>query len=132
MHDGSNLLSPEAAEKLKQILEPFVKDPEAIFVIVDGFMLYWDQGVSEQLDCKITFTASFETLKTRRDKRQGYHTLEGYWVDPPQYFEKIVWPEYLRLNQHNVTVKDVLMINTDENSIDETASKVANKLCEML
>lgn len=132
VHDGSKLLSNEAADKLRQILDPFVQDPEAIFVIVDGFMLYWDERVSQQLDCKITFTASFETLKRRREERQGYHTLEGYWVDPPNYFEKIVWPEYVRLNQHNATVKDVLTIDTDGNSIDETAIKVANKLREML
>lgn len=132
VHDGSSLLSPEAGEKLKQILAPFVQDPEAIFVIVDGFMLYWDEKVSQQLDCKITFTGSYETLKSRREKRQGYHTLEGYWVDPPGYFDKIVWPEYLKMNQHNATIKSVLTINTEENSIDETALKVAQKLVDML
>lgn len=132
VHDGSSLLSGQAADKLIEILAPFVQDLSAIFVIVDGFMLYWNEKVSQQLDCKITITGSYETLKSRREKRQGYHTLEGYWVDPPGYFEKIVWPEYLRLNEHNATVKDVLTINTDESTIDETALKVADKLITML
>jgi nicotinamide/nicotinate riboside kinase len=58
--------------------------------------------------------------------------LEGYWVDPPGYFDKIVWPEYVRLNEHNATVKDVLTVDTDKNSIDETALMVADKLCQIL
>lgn len=95
-------------------------------------MLYWDDRVSQQLDCKVNITGTFETLKSRREKRQGYHTLEGYWVDPPGYFEKIVWPEYLRLNEQAATVEDVLSLSTDENSIDETALKVADKLITML
>jgi nicotinamide/nicotinate riboside kinase len=132
VHDGSSLLSIEAVNALNQILAPFVNDPDAIFVFVDGFMLYWNDQVSQQLDCKITITASYETLKSRREKRQGYHTLEGYWVDPPGYFDKIVWPEYLRMNEHNATIKDVLIINTDENSIDETAIKVASKVQDRL
>ncbi|KAI7867315.1 uncharacterized protein EV154DRAFT_432422 [Mucor mucedo] len=132
VHDGSSLLSPQVADQLAHILAPFAQDPSAIFVIVDGFMLYWDDRVSQQLDCKVNITGTFETLKSRREKRQGYHTLEGYWVDPPGYFEKIVWPEYLRLNEQAATVEDVLSLSTDENSIDETALKVADKLITML
>jgi nicotinamide/nicotinate riboside kinase len=132
VHDGSKLISPEALAQLEEILKPFLTNQDAIFVFVDGFMLYWNEQVSQQLDCKISFTASYETLKARREKRQGYHTLEGYWVDPPGYFDKIVWPEYLRLSKHNATVDNILTINTDACSIDETALQVANKLCELL
>ena len=130
VHDGSSLLSVEAANTLKDKLSKFVQDPEAVFVFVDGFMLYWDKKVYDLLDCKITFDSSYDTLKSRREKRQGYHTLEGYWVDPPGYFEKIVWPEYTRLREHNAKLHDVLEIDTDENTIDETAIKVADKLCQ--
>lgn len=132
VHDGSKLISVEASAQLKQILKPFLTNEDVVFVFVDGFMLYWDEQVSQQLDCKISFTGSYATLKSRREKRQGYHTLEGYWVDPPGYFDKIVWPEYLRLSNHNATVNNMLTIDTDTCSIDETAIQVANKLCELL
>jgi nicotinamide/nicotinate riboside kinase len=132
IHDGSKLISSEASAQIEQILKPFSTNQDAIFVFVDGFMLYWDDKVSQHIDCKIAFTGSYETLKSRREKRQGYHTLEGYWVDPPGYFDKIVWPEFLRLSKHNATINDILTINTDVYSIDETALLVANKLTELL
>lgn len=128
VHDGSKLLSPKTAEELNRILAHLVDDPETVFVFVDGFMLYWDEGVRSQLDFKISINASFDTLKVRREKRQGYHTLEGYWVDPPGYFDKIVWPEYIRLSKHNATLDDVLTIDTDKNSIDEAALIAAGEL----
>lgn len=102
------------------------------FVIVDGFMLYWDNRVYQHLDCKISLITSYETLKSRREQRQGYHTAEGYWIDPPGYFDKIVWPEYLRLSQHDRSLKDIVIIDTDKNSIAQTALKVAEDLCKHL
>ncbi|WWC72154.1 uncharacterized protein I206_106114 [Kwoniella pini CBS 10737] len=50
---------------------------ELVWYIVDGFVLYWD--------------------KTRREERQVYVLQHGsVWVDPPNYFEKIVWPGYVK------------------------------------
>ncbi|CAO0797623.1 unnamed protein product [Mucor circinelloides] len=133
VHDGSSLVSQEASSKLREILAPLLeKHPHVTFVFVDGFLLYCDDSVSQQLDCKIGFKASYETLKSRREKRQGYHTLEGYWVDPPGYFDKIVWPEYLNQSRHEETIDELLAINTDEFNIDDTAIKVAEKIVQDL
>ncbi|KAG1471876.1 hypothetical protein G6F56_001863 [Rhizopus delemar] len=71
---------------------------------------------------------SYATLKSRREERQGYHTEGGYWIDPPGYFDKIVWPEYLRLNEHDDTLEDVLKIDTDKNSIRDMSLIVADRL----
>lgn len=30
----------------------------------------------------------------RREARDGYVTLEGFWADPPGYVDKVVWPNY--------------------------------------
>ncbi|KAI7900750.1 P-loop containing nucleoside triphosphate hydrolase protein [Cokeromyces recurvatus] len=130
-HDGSSLITQQTLAKLQAILKPLMDD-ENIFILVDGFMLYWDERVTSLLDCKVFVTASYHSLKSRREKRQGYHTVEGYWVDPPNYFDKIVWPEYIRLSQHNEMISDLFTLNTDENSIEETALKVSNHLCKEL
>lgn len=89
VHDGSKLLNDSVATQLEKIWEPFINDREIVFVIVNKFMLYWDERVSRQLDCKITFTASYELLKARREARREYHTSDGdFWADLPGCFEK--------------------------------------------
>lgn len=69
-------------------------------VLVDGFMLYHDPQIIELFDIKLFFHASYQTLKERRESRAGYTTLDGFWVDPPNYFENIVWPAYVRSHQY--------------------------------
>jgi len=36
-------------------------------------------------------------VNKRRSKR-GYVTTEGYWTDPPEYFDTIVWPYFVKYN----------------------------------
>ncbi|CAO3701744.1 unnamed protein product [Rhizopus stolonifer] len=126
-HDGSNQLEDETLCLLKEKLSRFRKE-DCRFVILDGFMLYWDNRILNQLDCKISLTSSYETLKFRRESRQGYHTSDGYWVDPPGYFDQIVWPEYLRLIQRDHALNQVLTIDTDQNSIPQMMFKAIEKL----
>ncbi|CAO3650720.1 unnamed protein product [Cunninghamella blakesleeana] len=114
------------------------KNNNTLWLIVDGFMLLSDPQVYELLDYRVFVTASYATLKKRREERQGYHTLEGYWVDPPNYFDYIVWPEFLKQhkhiqgphNQHQPTEYDpsITLINTDELSIPQSIDKVVNLL----
>ena len=40
----------------------------------------------------------------RREARNGYVTLEGFWEDPPDYFDKIVWPNYVE--EHHCLFKN--------------------------
>ncbi|KAG1055489.1 hypothetical protein G6F43_002554 [Rhizopus delemar] len=127
LHDGSNQLDNETALELRQKLSGFIEKDDR-FIIVDGFMLYWDDRLIDELDCKISLKTSYETAKSRREERQGYHTQEGYWIDPPGYFDKIVWPEYLRLCEHEKTLREILVIDTDRNSIKQMALMTADKL----
>ncbi|KAI9263316.1 P-loop containing nucleoside triphosphate hydrolase protein [Phascolomyces articulosus] len=137
-HDGSTLISDVALERLKESIAPLKQD-DTLYLIVDGFMLYWDRDLCTHLDCKVFINASYETLKHRRESRQGYVTTEGYWIDPPGYFDKIVWPEYIKCNKHlflgedhseieHEAVQGVLVLDTDKYSIEETANAVVNKL----
>lgn len=69
-------------------------------VLVDGFMLYHDRDLLDLFDVKLFFYASFQTLKTRRESREGYQTVDGFWQDPPGYFENIVWPSYVATHSY--------------------------------
>ncbi|KAI5954510.1 NRK1 [Candida jiufengensis] len=69
-------------------------------VFVDGFMLFHDFEIIKLFDIDLIFHASFNTLKSRREARAGYNTAEGFWVDPPNYFELIVWPAYEKSHKH--------------------------------
>ena len=65
--------------------------------VLDGFLLYPPSMAVVQplLDVKLFVRASFAHAKRRREARDGYVTLEGFWADPPGYVEKIVWPNYV-------------------------------------
>lgn len=63
-------------------------------VLVDGFMLYHDEEILDLFDVKLFFHAPYKILKARREARQGYNTVAGFWADPPNYFDDIVWPEF--------------------------------------
>ncbi|KAI9498747.1 hypothetical protein BDB00DRAFT_783852 [Zychaea mexicana] len=137
-HDGSATLSKEALERLEAAIAAINQD-DTLFLIVDGFMLFWDERLCAHLDCKVFITASYDTLKQRRESRQGYVTTEGYWKDPPGYFDTIVWPQYIKWNKHlfvgeehseieHKAVQHVLVLDTDKHSIEETANAVVEKL----
>ncbi|OWZ65212.1 hypothetical protein AYX15_03274 [Cryptococcus neoformans] len=80
---------------------------ELIWVIVDGFVLYYDKDVVDMLDIRIFLRVPYDVLKDRREERQVYvlqHPDDaaegGVWIDPPEYFDKIVWPGYLKAHAH--------------------------------
>ncbi|KAK2591740.1 ribosylnicotinamide kinase [Conoideocrella luteorostrata] len=65
--------------------------------ILDGFLLYSPSMAALQpsLDLKFFVRASYARAKARREARDGYVTIEGFWTDPPGYVDKIVWPNYV-------------------------------------
>ncbi|KFG84955.1 nicotinamide riboside kinase 1 [Metarhizium anisopliae] len=65
--------------------------------LLDGFLLYSPsmQAVHSHLDLKLFVRASYAKAKARREARDGYVTIEGFWADPPGYVDKIVWPNYV-------------------------------------
>ncbi|OTA04908.1 nicotinamide riboside kinase 1, putative [Trichoderma parareesei] len=71
--------------------------PPLRICILDGFLLYTPamSPIQPHLDLKIFLRASYAKAKARREARDGYVTLEGFWADPPGYVDKIVWPNYV-------------------------------------
>lgn len=84
----SDQLLKDLENKIKHI------DNSYKLVIVDGFMLFNDPKVSKQLDLRLLIRAPYETLKKRRNARNGYQTLDSFWVDPPYYFDEFVYKSY--------------------------------------
>ncbi|KAI5948931.1 NRK1 [Candida theae] len=76
-------------------------------VFIDGFMLFHNPELVDLFDIELLFHASFSTLKQRRESRGGYNTAEGFWVDPPDYFEKIVWPGFVNSHKYLFVGEDV-------------------------
>ncbi|OAA44260.1 nicotinamide riboside kinase 1 [Metarhizium rileyi] len=71
--------------------------PNLRLCLLDGFLLYSPsmQAVHSYLDLKLFVRTSYAKAKARREARDGYVTIEGFWTDPPGYVDKIVWPNYV-------------------------------------
>ncbi|KAK9479791.1 P-loop containing nucleoside triphosphate hydrolase protein [Lipomyces japonicus] len=103
--------APITLEEAKQIRQEILGVERAAlnirFCVVDGFLLFNDLDVISNLDIKLLLRAPYERLKARREARNGYATLEGFWQDPPGYFDQYVWPGYVRSHKHFFENEDV-------------------------
>ncbi|KAK6205006.1 uridine kinase activity protein [Scheffersomyces amazonensis] len=101
-------LNQEEEQLLLNKIQLKIPDSETtLFILVDGFMLFHDPKILELFDVNLFFRASFETLRDRRESRDGYNTVEGFWVDPPHYFEKIVWPAFVSSHKYLFENEDI-------------------------
>ncbi|KAK6460074.1 uridine kinase activity protein [Scheffersomyces coipomensis] len=101
-------LTEEEEQHFTKKIKTNIPDADkTLFVLIDGFMLFHDPRLMELFDVSLFFRASFETLKDRRESRKGYSTVEGFWVDPPHYFEKIVWPAFVSSHSYLFENEDV-------------------------
>lgn len=78
------------------------KSPALRVCLLDGFLLYsppkFDKIMS-LIDIKLFLQVSRAKATQRREARDGYVTLEGFWKDPPGYVDKIVWPNYVEAHK---------------------------------
>ncbi|ODN99204.1 hypothetical protein I350_07363 [Cryptococcus amylolentus CBS 6273] len=80
------------------------KGVELIWVIVDGFVLYWDK--IDGSSARLMFSNASPILRYDDRHRLNLATDPddaaegGVWTDPPDYFDKIVWPGYLKAHSH--------------------------------
>ncbi|RPA97127.1 P-loop containing nucleoside triphosphate hydrolase protein [Choiromyces venosus 120613-1] len=75
--------------------------------LVEGFLMFVEERVMRVLDVKIFLRGRGEALRKRREGRNVYATVEGYWQDPPGYWDQIVWPNYLKAHKHLFVNGDV-------------------------
>ena len=93
--------------------------PEKQLIILDGFLLFGEsvRSVRDILDVKLLLRAKYEIAKDRRENRTGYVTLEGFWEDPPGYFDQVVWPNYIE--QHGFLFREANV----EGDVEEAAAQ---------
>ncbi|MCJ1466613.1 ribosylnicotinamide kinase [Pseudocyphellaria aurata] len=88
-------------------------------LILDGFLLFPAPPVipllPSLLHIKILLRTTRSAALARRLARPGYATLEGFWADPPGYFEDVVWPHYVEAHARYFEGGDV------EGGVDEEA-----------
>ncbi len=65
------------------------------FVIVDGFLMFSDDRALSLFDLPLFLKADRQVLVERRNRRNGYITIEGFWQEPEGYFDRFVWPNYM-------------------------------------
>ncbi|RCK59498.1 Nicotinamide riboside kinase [Candida viswanathii] len=112
------LLQLEESDLHSKITECGYKFKQRKIILVDGFMLFHDPDIINLFDVKLFFHAPFETLKHRRESRNGYTTAEGFWVDPPDYFSKIVFPAYVKSHEYLFKNGDVA-----SNEVEQSLTK---------
>jgi nicotinamide/nicotinate riboside kinase len=77
--------------------------------IVEGFLLYAEdmKNVWDLFDVCLLLAADYQQVKSRREARKGYVTLEGFWEDPPGYVDAMVWPNYVKYHSNLYVNGDV-------------------------
>lgn len=103
--EETNTLGPSnvSEEKIAELRSSFQFSEEVKYIIVEGIMLFYDGSPllsKHQLDLALFLRSRYADLKARREARDGYVTLEGFWKDPPGYFDDIVWPGYVKSHSH--------------------------------
>jgi nicotinamide/nicotinate riboside kinase len=113
--------------------------------ILDGFLLYpnpasadpdlqkLQTSVTDHLALKLMLLASRDQTITRRTRRTGYVTLEGFWEDPPGYVEDVVWPNYVKDaawlmrddGDGSAESKELSMLDVDERVAEKAEIRVA-------
>lgn len=104
-HDHLNLQKPVEVDrgttegwkkKFSELQTLFAQRGEdVVWVVVDGFLLYWDPRIYNWLNIKAYLRVPEPIARERREERQGYFTAEGgYWQDPPNYWKDIAWPAF--------------------------------------
>ncbi|RIA86366.1 P-loop containing nucleoside triphosphate hydrolase protein [Glomus cerebriforme] len=104
-HIHNDIESNELDELVKELNDQVQnalseKGKELNFVLVDGFLLYINSDVVKELDIKLFLKADYDILKSRREIIYGKKRLGRRWVDPPNYFDNVVWPNYYKINKH--------------------------------
>ncbi|KAJ3553154.1 hypothetical protein NM688_g3767 [Phlebia brevispora] len=114
-----------------------------VWAVVDGFLLYWDDRIISNLDVRAFIRVPEDVARARREAR-SYYTPEGdTWRDPPHYWEKTVWPAYIRAHKHlfssedvaegelNGTVQGLMLFESTTTSMKDMVDTVMKKVLEV-
>lgn len=98
-------------------------------LIIEGFSIFNYKPIAQLCNCKYFIEISKELCWSRR-KIRSYDP-----PDVPGYFDKVVWPEYLRHKSEVVSDADfykTIKILDGNKSLDELCDEITNDLCIVL
>lgn len=104
--------------------------PPPRICLLDGFLLYTKPEMADVmplLDVRLFLLVSRARATARREARDGYVTLEGFWKDPPGYVDKIVWPNYVAAHAWLFEGGDVEKGKLDEGALRESGILAARQ-----
>lgn len=79
LNSQASLPIPDAMEQQwKQKFDQFRREHDVVFVIVDGFIMFYDDEVVDQLDVKVMLRVPKQVLKSRRESRAVYALQREY------------------------------------------------------
>ncbi|KAJ2796787.1 ribosylnicotinamide kinase, partial [Coemansia guatemalensis] len=158
--DVDSVVSSDELEAMRQlILESLeistVDEIPFSVILLDGILLFHDRidGCAypgAECDAGLFVFAQRHTLKQRREARTGYTTKEGIWEDPPEYFDSIVWPNFVKyhskiIRKHPNVVGDTsgsqpdckqkrqndgIVVCSSDNSVQETLHACVKAIVE--
>ncbi|KAA8893625.1 P-loop containing nucleoside triphosphate hydrolase protein [Sphaerosporella brunnea] len=107
--NGEDLVGEEVVRRMREKVEMAAAAVGGVSVaILDGFlMLHEGSPVEAAMDSKLLLRVPYQVAKQRRESRTGYVTIEGFWQDPPGYFDTIVWPNYVKEHRYLFVDEDV-------------------------
>ncbi|KAG9122363.1 ribosylnicotinamide kinase [Ceratobasidium sp. 392] len=68
--------------------------------IVEGFVLYYEPEIIKDLNLSILLRSPGHVLQKRRDGRQYLHSDGTVWDSPPEHWEQMSYPAYIRAHAH--------------------------------
>ncbi|KAF8571023.1 hypothetical protein P879_01590 [Paragonimus westermani] len=92
------------------------------FLIIEGILIFECSALRQLMDLRIFLTLDYETMVARR-------RLRDYGpADPPGYFDKYVWPSYIKVLNNLPKVDDnVASVNASTISPSELLDQVIKK-----
>ncbi|KAG8880778.1 ribosylnicotinamide kinase [Tulasnella sp. 331] len=134
------------------------------WVIVDGFLLYWTPEVYDELDVRILLREPEPRVTTPQASLIAFPTFtlplamsyvnntgpalanpEGsLWRDPPNYWENIVWPAYIRAHEHafeggdvqhgkpNGKIRDLVVLDGETTGMTELFDQACERIVRAL
>ncbi|KAL8730286.1 MAG: hypothetical protein Q9166_004169 [cf. Caloplaca sp. 2 TL-2023] len=124
--EGGRITQPLVEQLRDDVLTADVGRGSQRILILDGFLLFTPSvpaSFQSLIDLKCLLRAPYAEAKRRREARSGYQTMEGWWEDPPGYFDKVVWPNYVDENK-GLFVNEDVDGNINEELCDRYAVKV--------
>ncbi|KAG9087635.1 ribosylnicotinamide kinase [Ceratobasidium sp. UAMH 11750] len=68
--------------------------------IVEGFVLYYDPEIIKGLDVPVFLRSPSHVLQKRSSGRECPQSDGTVWVAPPNYWDQLTYPAYIRAHSH--------------------------------